>query len=113
MGPVGGAHDPLTDPPPRGPGYEQEVACAGLMSALHKLGERGQGAAVAIQAHAQEGVGGVDCLRRGAGCCALHARQCEVLTLQPLQRHVCTQCAQAVYGCERLSRAFDIEVVAG
>ena len=127
MGLVGCAHDPLTDPPPRGLGYEQAVACAGLMSALHKLGEpegwtydrRADMFAYWAELLAP---GGDFMLASGAvraGTSRFLARfpglslMEDVAELKRKHEELRLAHAEAVYSCERLSPAFDIVVVAG
>lgn len=127
MGPVGCAHDPLTDPPPRGPGYEQEVACTGLMSALHKLGEP-EGwtydrSADMFAYWAELLAPGGDFMLVSGAVRASTSRFLarfpglslmeDLAELKRKHEELRLAHAQAVYGCERLSRAFDIEVVAG
>ncbi|MDP3494946.1 MAG: hypothetical protein Q8R82_17675 [Hyphomonadaceae bacterium] len=127
MGLVGCAHDPMTDPPPKGLSYLQAVECAGLMSALHKLGEpegwtydrRADVFAYWAEPLAPGGdfmlVSGAvgesttRFLARFPGLSLLE----DAAELKKKQEELRLAHMDAVYRCEQLSPAFDIVVVAG
>lgn len=121
------AHNPLTDPPPGGLQYEQAIDCAGLLSALHQLGEpegwtydqradvfvywaealapdkTGEAVAPAVRASALRYLSRFPDIRLTE----------DVAVLEPLQEQLQAANAERLYECERLSPAFDIIVVAG
>ncbi len=127
IGLVGCAHDPLTDSPPRGLGYEQAVECAGLMSALHKLGEPegwtyDRRADMFVYWAQPLAPGGDFMLVSGAVRASTSRFLARFLGLSLMedpaelkkkQEELRLANSEAVYGCERLSPAFDIVVVAG
>lgn len=127
MGLVGCAHDPLQDPPPKGLAYKQAVECAGLMSALHELGEpegwtydrRADMFAYWAEPLAPGGdfmlvtpavrASTAGFLARFPGLSLME----DPAELKKKQEELRTAYLEKVYACERLSPAFDIVVVAG
>ncbi len=121
------AHNPLDDPPPRELDYEQAVDCAGLLSALHQLGEPEgwtydrradmfvywaeelapggafDGVAPAVRASTVRYLSRFPNLKLTE----------DVAVLGVLQEELRLANTERVYACERLSPAFDIIVVAG
>lgn len=126
IGAAGCAHDPLTELPPRGLSYTQAVECAGLMSALHKLGEPEGGTydrrADMFAYWAEPLAPGGDFMLVSP---AVRASTIRLLArfpglslmegpaeLKKKQEELRSANYEAVYNCERLSPAFDIVVVA-
>jgi hypothetical protein len=123
---AGCAHNPLADPPPRELKYEQAIDCAGLLSALHRLGEPegwtyDQRADMFVYWAEDLAPGGmVDGVT--AAVRASTARYLsrfpdlklmeDAAVLEPLQEQLRQANAERVYQCERLSPAFDIVIVA-
>ncbi len=120
------AHDPLTDPPPRALGYAQAIDCAGLLSALHRLGEP---EGWTYDRRADMFVYWAEELAPDktyeAVAPAVRAATMRYLSrfpnlnlmedpavLEPLQEQLRSANAERLYECERLSPAFDIIIVA-
>jgi hypothetical protein len=121
------AHNPYDDPPPSRLGYEQAIACAGLFSALHQLGEpegwtydrRADMFAIWAEELAPHDAG--DLVAPAVRAVALrHLSQFPDLkltesidVLEPLQERLREANSESVWDCEGLSPAFDIIIVAG
>jgi len=120
------AHNPLADPPPRELGYEQAIACAGLLSALHRLGEPEgwtydrRADMFVYWAEALAPNGRIEDVAPAVSASAArhlsrfpHLKLAEdPAVLEPLQEELRLANMEQVYACERLSPAFDVVVVA-
>lgn len=120
------AHNPLTDPPPAGLGYRQAVECAGLLSALHRLGEPegwtydrradmfvywAEALAPGGQYEAVTAAIGASTSRHLSRFPDLKLAE-DPSVLKPLQEELRLANMEQVHACEGLSPAFDVVVVA-